>query len=276
MKYFLKACSIVNVEGIHGILEGEVNTSSYKSDDKKSIDIYDILVGSLADSRPICFFKKPKLEIKNVVGTKEYSIETYYKSTNLDAPFKAFSIENFDGSPIHEHIGNIDKTKCLTFCVIVVEVKPKEYLFYNLNHFVENNYWVVEAVYSPITGRIVEQYLHRLNTERVGFENTRQVIKIGSGKHKRNHRIRKIVYVCPKKEYEKQNEKLGKQIDWSHRWLVRGHWRKCEGALGKDREGLHCVPNYTWVVDHVKGPEDKILIADKTRIVKKIGEQIHV
>jgi len=59
---------------------------------------------------------------------------------------------------------------------------------------------------------------------------------------------------------------FGGEIDWSHRWEVRGHWRKCDG-IGKDREGKRCVNNFTWVKEHEKGPEDLPLIK-KTRIIE--------
>ena len=55
-------------------------------------------------------------------------------------------------------------------------------------------------------------------------------------------------------------------IDWTHRWEVMGHWRKCKG-IGKDREGVYCEPNATWIKEYVKGPEDAELIK-KVRIIK--------
>lgn len=61
-----------------------------------------------------------------------------------------------------------------------------------------------------------------------------------------------------------------KQLDFSHRFEVRGHWRKTTGVLGKNREGEYVVQGYTWVKAHIKGPEDKPVIK-KTRIIK--GEQ---
>jgi hypothetical protein len=48
----------------------------------------------------------------------------------------------------------------------------------------------------------------------------------------------------------------GTEIEWSHRWLVRGHWRKQwvgprDGEVGVDR---YQTP--VWIHPHVKGPDD--------------------
>lgn len=59
-----------------------------------------------------------------------------------------------------------------------------------------------------------------------------------------------------------------RSVDWSHRWEVRGHWRKIEG-LGKNREGHYEVKNFTWVKSHTKGPEASPLIK-KTRVVMPV------
>jgi hypothetical protein len=51
----------------------------------------------------------------------------------------------------------------------------------------------------------------------------------------------------------------GGKIDFSHRWEVRGHWRRVAG-MGKDREGNYEVRGLTWVKDCVKGPEELPII----------------
>lgn len=45
-------------------------------------------------------------------------------------------------------------------------------------------------------------------------------------------------------------------VDWSHRWIVGGHWRN---QYISEAEGHRL----TWVHEHVKGPEDKPLVADR-------------
>jgi hypothetical protein len=48
-------------------------------------------------------------------------------------------------------------------------------------------------------------------------------------------------------------------VDWSHRWVVGGHWRSQPHGPG----GQHRRP--TWIAPHIKGPADKPLIG-KERI----------
>lgn len=43
-------------------------------------------------------------------------------------------------------------------------------------------------------------------------------------------------------------------VEWSRRWVVRGHWRNAK--VGKGRQEVERV----WVTGHVKGPQDKPLI----------------
>lgn len=105
-----------------------------------------------------------------------------------------------------------------------------------------------------------------LRQSKLGTEKTQERFKIGTGPNKYVHKIKSIIRVSPKNTNEALAQPvMGKSIDWSHRWEVRGHWRRIEG-IGKNRVGDYSVMGFTWVKDHAKGPEDKILIK-KTRVV---------
>jgi hypothetical protein len=119
-------------------------------------------------------------------------------------------------------------------------------------------------------GVAVEDFIKRMNTEKTGLKNVREAIKVGNGDNKRTHRIRRIVYVMPKKEAAVCGER---DVDWSHRWFVRGHWRTVNG-VGKDRAGDYCVSGYTWVSEYLKGPEGLPVVANKTRVVIPPGQNI--
>jgi hypothetical protein len=42
-------------------------------------------------------------------------------------------------------------------------------------------------------------------------------------------------------------------VDWSHRWVVSGHWRhQYLPSCGTHRQ--------QWIASHVKGPDDKPLV----------------
>lgn len=48
------------------------------------------------------------------------------------------------------------------------------------------------------------------------------------------------------------------QVEWSHRWMVRGHWRM--QACGEGRKERTRI----WVHPHIKGPDDKpLIVTDK-------------
>lgn len=90
-------------------------------------------------------------------------------------------------------------------------------------------------------------------------------LKIGRGVNRKLVKIKDLVVIYPKQEKEMAVDdlKLHSEVDWSHRWQVRGHWRKCSG-LGKDRGGSYSSIGYTWVVPHEKGP-DHLPLVKKTR-----------
>jgi hypothetical protein len=50
-----------------------------------------------------------------------------------------------------------------------------------------------------------------------------------------------------------------REVEWSHRWIVSGHWRKQYHPSTAES-----VP--TWIVPHIKGPEDKPLKVDSRRV----------
>jgi len=78
-------------------------------------------------------------------------------------------------------------------------------------------------------------------------------------------KIKKIIY-CTNKKYKEINTHLNSYpIDYSHRFLVRGHWRRIK-TLGKDRAGSYCVKGYTWVAEHERGDESLPLVSDKVRV----------
>lgn len=189
----------------------------------------------------------------------------------LDCPFKTFSIEMLGDVPLSEARPD-DIMQSRVFCIVVHEytsskTNSTEYVVYNL---IEMRSPTSDEVLRTVavsfyTMPLVKAYLAKLNSGEVGTEHVRERVKIGTGKAKKTVTIRKIVHVKSKgKKYF--SEYAGhREVDWTHRWFVRGHWRKFEG-LGKDREGNYCVTGRTWVNAHEKGPEHAPLIS-KTRIV---------
>jgi len=115
----------------------------------------------------------------------------------------------------------------------------------------------------------IETFLDRINREEDGVEKTRQKVMLGLGKSKKQHRIRRIIHIRPKTKHGKNIiENSGRRIDFSHRFVRRGHWRDLPGKLGKNRAGDYCVQGRTWVMESRPiGPEDKPIIK-KVRVVE--------
>ena len=179
-------------------------------------------------------------------------------------PFKTFSCEKL-GKNIFSIFEFTDEIVNI-YCSMTTEISPNYFRSYYLIRSsmpeLENHYEVVKFDQNNNT---INDILENINRNELGTKSVREKVKIGIGSEKRFHTIRKIVYISPNK-YLPLPEPETRDIDWSHRWLVRGHWRSCNG-LGKDREGRYSVANYTWVVPHQKGPEHLPLIADKVRLV---------
>lgn len=179
-------------------------------------------------------------------------------NADLDAPFQVFSCEYLNG-PL-DTFENPDGL-CKTWCIVTMEIAPKQYGYWTLSENPDGSLIVHK---SNVEGPTVTMLLNRLAREQMGTENVRHMVRLGHGKSKQMHRIRKVIHVTPKKETNHYDGN-SREIDWTHRWNVRGHWRKCDG-LGKDRDGNYCVHGFTWVIDHEKGPEHLPLIT-KTRVV---------
>lgn len=73
------------------------------------------------------------------------------------------------------------------------------------------------------------------------------------------HKIKHVIYLGLTHEKGRSVSVEGEPVDWSHRWEVRGHWRKIRG-VGKDRDNKPIVNGFTWVVPHIKGDESLPLI----------------
>ena len=121
---------------------------------------------------------------------------------------------------------------------------------------------VEDPVFTSILFNGIKKVLWRLtNLEGYKSGTVRTNIRV-KGKSKGQtyfHKIKQVIYLGLKHESTKATKIDGESVDWSHRWEVRGHWRKCRG-IGKDREGLHNVRGFTWVVPHIKGDEALPLI----------------
>lgn len=189
----------------------------------------------------------------------------------MDAPFARCSVEVL-GAPciMNDRFvpeGPDDKPRRIS-CMFGTEISPKDFDVYALMDFTTGiGKRVLRVGYSkPNYGHIMHQYFQRLRREAVGYEAVRERMTVGTGKEKRIVRLRRLVHVVPKKLQLGYQDGPGRSVDWSHRWMVRGHWVSLPGKIGKDRAGDYCVQDWTWRSEHEKGPENAPLI-NKTRFV---------
>jgi hypothetical protein len=116
----------------------------------------------------------------------------------------------------------------------------------------------------------LRRYLRALHISEAATEHTNEVVRLrnpDNSKKDRFYPIRRIIRILPRKLRNSAIAPVsqGGTVDWSHRWEVRGHWRKVS-TIGKDRKGDYCVAGFTWVNPFVKGPEEGELVR-KTRLI---------
>lgn len=205
-------------------------------------------------------FVYPPIDIVDVC--KECSYDTMEQRSRLllSLPFKNIFIEHLHITESSQYSG-----------IWVNEISPGKLEFISINKL--KNQPVPGFVYSTteesteslmLALNITSAYLTLLHNRKydVGCGLSKQRIKDRTGAPL----IKKIVYISAKKTRTEFSKEIGEAIDWSHRWLVMGHWRKIEG-LGKNREGVYCEYGHTWVQPHEKGPKNKPLVADKVRLL---------
>lgn len=79
---------------------------------------------------------------------------------------------------------------------------------------------------------------------------------------KEGHPPAPVVVVKLRRRLTQTSNGEGNPVDWSHRWVVRGHWRnQWHPRLQQHRA--------TWISEHVKGPEDKPLVVKDKAILWK-------
>lgn len=192
-----------------------------------------------------------------------------FENEPIDLPFKTCFFEMLYG-PVTSIIEN--KKELPVAGIWIKETAPWEYsvLAFLSNESDSGRYTTAVIDQENIKPRflnIVKKLLERMNREEVGFSNPRKFIKVKpKNKPKVTHRISKVVYVVPKNQINDVSVFAGKEINWTHQWTVRGHWRKLPGRIGKDRDG-NPIADFSWVTNHVKGPSGAPLIK-KVRVVK--------
>jgi hypothetical protein len=216
----------------------------------------------------IFVFNQGEWDMPEVVHAEE--------SPDLDLPFQTCFFENLkdlDGRPFMIKVDNNGQDAVIGG-ILLHEIAPTQYDCYYLYYSARGILHSVPRVVlnsndlergNPVAW-VSQLFLDKLRHSDLGVEEVREKVKLGSGTgEKVFHPIRKIIRVAPKGQRASVLPAFSREIDWSHRWAVRGHWRRI-GGLGKNRAGEYCVQGFTWVSDFVKGPEGAPLV-EKVRVV---------
>lgn len=203
-----------------------------------------------------------------------------------------FSIECMLVHEVYQPMRNMEPDKLLMYWIIMLARLESEGENWLQNHivtadialdinpnspeFAERLVPVVEIegqLYSPTFEplRILQKFLNRLNREASGQERVHFRTKLRAGGKKEFIKIRRIIHIAPKKTEKLYAGKLAgaepREIEWSHSWFSRGHWRRLEpGHIGKNRTGDYVELGRTWVTDSIKGP-DHLPMVKKTYVV---------
>ena len=240
-----------------------------------SVKMRDRFADSYAQSRFFVFNTRPP-EIKDIVIRHHDGVAGH---PILDLPFSVCLFEMLGGPIAVFDKGNL---KRLIMAMLVSEVRPGAYNYFVLEgvtEYLEKGKIELGVAYLPwewkdddalfeyhaLVREMVDQL--RASDNAIGTIKQKEHVKIGHGPERRKHKIREVIFITPTKQKASAGLVLGKEVDWTHRWEVRGHWRKTTG-IGKDREGQYCVNGLTWVVPHEKGPDDKPVVR-KQRLVKE-------
>lgn len=211
----------------------------------------------------------PQEDQKRIAYNKTISIPSVQRGLE-SLPFSSVSVElehqmsDFDlfVEDVNEY--RKDKLSCSLKNILLYETSPFSYRVYAnlLLRGDKGNHSLVIELTSPY--KFSKLYLASVllvgllfcpdKHKTVGVEKVREKIKIGKGFEKRFVHIEKVLHISP---YNKQTDGYHsniKQIEWSNRWLVSGHWRRLyPEQIGKDRHDNYVVPGYTWVHPFEKG-----------------------
>jgi len=195
----------------------------------------------------------------------------------IDLPFKCCLFQPTD-SCFTELVAKIDdlgsdSRPIIINSILALEVSPQNYVFAIAAELEELGRNVpsisvvaydtpkasIKALYEMLKMCIQKtcQYIAKKSTDKGQATMNHYVKHAGQG---RKVKIKKVIYVGKRKTIEAQGHR---NVDWPHKWLVRGHWRKIVG-VGKDRENNYTQKDFTWVVPHTKG---KGVLVNKVRKV---------
>ena len=72
--------------------------------------------------------------------------------------------------------------------------------------------------------------------------------------------IKEVVVFTLRRGKTREYEGDEREVEWSHRWFVRGHWRKQPYVERDDEGNKYTVTRQIWIATYLKGPDGKPII----------------
>lgn len=256
--------------------EGEVTRGAGQPD--MTLQDYKNLIQNYKDARPI--FVSTEMKFGEQVEARDMIRDGELFS--MPFPCCWFEMISKEGRNISVHM-DLKTYETQINAVLIKEINPMRYeiaTFFEVftkvprraQHLclVEDTHDILFFLKSwPILDGFMKKVIDSLKGGRLISEQVNRVThvpmpeRLGKTKVKE---ISQIIHVVPKKSKKEDVVPIFRgTIDWSHRWEVMGHWRRVSG-IGKDRNGVHCLPGLTWVREHEKGPEEAVLVK-KMRVI---------
>jgi hypothetical protein len=212
---------------------------------------------------------------KNIklVNYDHSSADSFLDPVNeLDLPFSCVYFEH--GDNIEPGILSLlipPSNLKIAIAALICETSPKNYDMFYL--FVDRDMTSPKLFYQKSSDPKSDVFMKSLSEsiqkihgcKDVANRTTFKQIWLSGKKNKGpNLVINQIIYINSKNS---NNVQFGQaKVVWSHRFEVRGHWRKIDDAsIGKNRAGEYNKLGFTWVNEHEKGPKELPLV-EKVRV----------
>jgi len=175
------------------------------------------------------------------------------------------STELYDANVYFEHTRGVCEVKFTIFA----DREGSDSVTFNISDFSLNN--PIGSEYSAakdIADLVLSMFLmfnHALN-KRKDIREAKGIKRVFSGKGGfKQLRPITITYIDSVQNIQEGNAQ--RNVEWSHAWKVRGHWRyySKKDTIGKDRLGA-ILYGRTWVKPYTK--QSQLELVDKTRVLK--------
>ena len=220
-----------------------------------------------------CFVSSLKTRMESVKYGRPHLLPEF------TLPFPVCSFESAGGVPLAAWKTEAGDSTTYIHCILAVEMSAHKHTIYLLHERCRTGIGfdrgfgigIVgpgDTAHDSLTSAVLAlaHIVGDMTNSKMGTEEVRKWVRVGSGKKRRKHKISQIVVIAPKSDYKKTKPVFSSKIDWSHRWEVRGHWRRVDG-IGKNRDGEYVVPGHTFVVPHEKG-KGGVAAVRKTRVFR--------